>query len=136
VAGLFSGALASVFRDAPYAGIYVASYERLKLAAQRLLDESPRLSSSVPLASINFGAALLGGCTATLTTQPFDVIKTRVQVQPAKYPSFSRAVALIWSEQGLPGYFRGVMPRIVRKSLMTASTWTIYEELLRRVNTP
>jgi solute carrier family 25 protein 38 len=72
---------------------------------------------------------LVAGCFSTLATQPFDLVKTRIQLDPAKYSSLTRAFRLILQEEGVMRFFLGAGVRLSRKTLSSAITWTIYEEL-------
>lgn len=72
-----------------------------------------------------------GACSTTLT-QPFDLIKTRVQLDPAKYPNMFTAIRTVLNEEGLRGLFVGGGIRLMRKTLSSAVTWTIYEELANK----
>jgi hypothetical protein len=38
----------------------------------------------------------------------------------------------MWRLEGPRSWFRGATVRIAKRSLSTASTWTLFEELLRR----
>ena len=56
----------------------------------------PSISSP---ATITFLSGALAGIIATAVTNPFDVIKTRLQLQPEKYGHMARAVRLMVSEE-------------------------------------
>jgi solute carrier family 25 protein 38 len=83
--------------------------------------------------SINLLAGGLGGLSATLITQPFDMIKTRMQLQPQEYTSIWRSLAKVTTEEGLGAYFSGMLPRLVRKPLQSMIAWSVYEEACRRM---
>ncbi|KAJ3354523.1 hypothetical protein GGF32_002469 [Allomyces javanicus] len=126
VRGLFAGFGATAMRDVPYAGVYVALYEQLKALGNRvLLDSSPAKSTG-----LNMGSGVIAGTFATVLTQPFDLIKTRVQVDPHHYPNSWVAIRKIFTAEGLRGFFSGMTPRLVRKPLHAAITWTVYEEVV------
>lgn len=36
-------------------------------------------------------------------------------------------------EHGLPGFFRGAVPRSLRRTMMAAMAWTVYEQLMARM---
>lgn len=126
--GLLQGFQASVLRDAPYAGLYVLFYEGIKEQTGLLLGNS--LPALKPFIYSYSGA--MAGALATLSTHPFDVMKTRMQVQSkdAQYRSLSRTMAGIFKERGLIGFFDGVSIRISRKIFSSAISWTVYETLL------
>lgn len=68
---LFRGFLASSLRDAPYAGLFLVSYEAIKHEAASILPPSYPLAN----AALHSGSAAAAGTIATLATHPFDVIK-------------------------------------------------------------
>jgi solute carrier family 25 protein 38 len=142
VRGLFSGFGATAVRDAPYAGLYVVFYEQAKrnlaavLGGQQTDSMSPQTvdaktspSSSV---SINFTSGALAAGLATAITNPFDAVKTRLQLMPTKYGNMVRAVRLMVTEDGVRSLFGGLGLRMARKALSSALAWTVYEELILR----
>lgn len=129
--GLFSGFGATAARDAPYAGLYVLLYEQLKRRFASISapnGDVPTTSSS----SINFVSGGLAAGLATTITNPFDAVKTRLQLMPGKYGNMLRAVSLMTREDGVRSLFGGLGLRIGRKALSSALAWTVYEELILR----
>ncbi|XP_073671439.1 mitochondrial glycine transporter B isoform X2 [Paramisgurnus dabryanus] len=124
---LYSGLTATLLRDAPFSGIYVMFYSQ----AKKSLPQEISSSSFVPV--VNFSCGVVAGILASLATQPADVIKTHVQVNPQLYPRTSDAVRFVYSEHGLSGFFRGAVPRSMRRTLMAAMAWTVYEQLMARM---
>lgn len=133
--GLFAGFGATAARDAPYAGLYVLIYEQLKrrLAAMAHKDSvgadgTPQ--AGVSSSSINFVSGASAAGLATAITNPFDAVKTRLQLLPAKYGNMVRATRLMIQEDGMRSLFGGLGIRIARKALSSALAWTVYEELI------
>ncbi|XP_063263478.1 mitochondrial glycine transporter isoform X3 [Prinia subflava] len=125
--GMFSGLTATLLRDAPFSGIYLMFYTQTKnLTPQDRLD--PVL---MPL--LNFGCGIFAGVLASLVTQPADVIKTHMQLSPQKYHRTSQAIAFIYKDFGLVGFFRGSVPRVLRRTLMAAMAWTVYEQMMEKM---
>ncbi|KAJ8378520.1 hypothetical protein AAFF_G00239030 [Aldrovandia affinis] len=124
---LFSGLTATLLRDAPFSGIYVMFYSQSK----RSLPQEITSSAYAPL--VNFGCGVLSGVLASLVTQPADVVKTHIQVSPHLYKRTGDAVRFIYTEHGLKGFFRGAVPRSLRRTLMAAMAWTVYEQLMARM---
>ncbi|XP_010871307.1 mitochondrial glycine transporter B-like isoform X1 [Esox lucius] len=120
---LFSGLPATLLRDAPFSGIYVMFYSQTKRSLPQEVSSSPY----APL--VNFGCGVVAGVLASLATQPADVVKTHVQVSPAHWTT-KDAVGFIYREHGLRGFFRGAVPRSLRRTLMAAMAWTVYEQLM------
>ncbi|KAF2145474.1 uncharacterized protein K452DRAFT_243527 [Aplosporella prunicola CBS 121167] len=156
--GFFAGFGATAVRDAPYAGLYVLFYEeskrRLSAFAGQLggkngningntttipdadADPTPTppvvaLSGSTA-AGINFASGVLAACLGTALTNPFDAIKTRLQLLPHRYSNMGQAARLMLREEGFSSLFDGLGIRIARKAVSSALAWTLYEELIRR----
>ncbi|KAI0029669.1 solute carrier family 25 member 38 [Vararia minispora EC-137] len=121
---LTRGLLASSVRDAPYAGLFVLSYEGMKRQTGNAL---PLLPSSI----VHTTSAATAGTLATLATHPFDVIKTKIQVRTEdQYRGFLRTVVAIWKTRGLMGFLDGASLRLSRKILSSAIGWGVYEGVL------
>ena len=149
--GFFSGFGATAIRDAPYAGLYVLFYEQAKkrfslLARTASSNKTPSQSPPPPgptpstkktmkvstSASINFLSGILAAGLATALTNPFDAVKTRIQLRPAEYGNMVHAAKLMVRKDGLGSLFDGLGLRMARKAMSSALAWTLYEELIRR----
>jgi solute carrier family 25, member 38 len=138
IKGFFSGFGATTIRDAPYAGLYVLFYEqskrRLSLLAQRgpiTMRQETDMAGSTS-ASINFVSGVVAAGVATTITNPFDSIKTRIQLKPREYRNTLQAGLKILREDGFKSLFDGLALRMGRKAISSALAWTLYEELIRR----
>ncbi|SLM37605.1 solute carrier family 25 member 38 [Lasallia pustulata] len=141
IKGFFSGFGATATRDAPYAGLYVLFYEQSKrrlsslqevpLLSQRVAPENSGMRNSTS-ASINFVSGVLAAGLATAITNPFDAVKTRLQLMPGKYGNMVKAGKQMVMEDGFRSLFDGLALRMGRKALSSALAWTLYEELIRR----
>ncbi len=85
----FAGVGATAARDAPAAGIYVLIYEKNKL----FFGSVDRLQHS-PV-GITFASAVTAGLISTFLTNPFDMVKTRIQIKTQRYPNIVAATRLI-----------------------------------------
>lgn len=137
VRGFFSGFGATAVRDAPYAGLYVVFYEASKTFLFRWSsngsgaagsDSKPTMSNP----AINAASGVFAGVTATTLTNPFDAVKTRLQLLPQKYGNTLKAAALMLKEDGIKSFFDGLGLRMARKAVSSALAWTVYEELIGR----
>ncbi|PBP27031.1 putative solute carrier family 25 member 38 [Diplocarpon rosae] len=138
--GFFAGFGATAIRDAPYAGLYVLFYEQCKKRLS-LLSQNVPVAGDHPLgqkmkgstsASINFGSGILAAGLATALTNPFDAIKTRIQLQPREYHNIVHAGRKMVAEEGFKSLLDGLGLRMGRKAVSSALAWTLYEELIRR----
>lgn len=130
--GLFSGFGATAVRDAPYAGLYVLLYEQLKRRLASLSTSDSGDSTQRSSSSINFVSGAMAAGLATAITNPFDAVKTRLQLMPGRYGNMLRAGQLMVREDGVRSLFGGLGLRIGRKALSSALAWTVYEELILR----
>lgn len=111
-------------------------------------------SSPFPLHLLCY-QGVLAGVAATSFTQPFDMLKTRMQLKPLVYRNLwssakkviavrlnpilpglvkvciNMVIVVYVQEEGAIGFFDGMAVRLVRKSLNSAVSWTIYEEIIR-----
>lgn len=131
--GFASGALTSAMKDAPFAGIYFVIYIKCK----RFL-ESQAHSNSLLVNSLISG--FTAGVIATSLTNPFDVIRTRLQYgffiteEDDKYKSISDGFRKIYQKDGIAGFFKGLSPRLIRKPASNALTFVVFEILFKILN--
>ncbi|KAF4968216.1 hypothetical protein FZEAL_10425 [Fusarium zealandicum] len=137
--GFFSGFGATALRDAPYAGMYVLFYEMLKsqlgsLAAKPVSSsgDSPTRMQATLASSVNFTSAMLAGGACSVISNPFDAVKTRIQLQPLEYRNIWHAGVKMVTQDGFRCLWDGLALRMSRKAMSSALAWTVYEELIRR----
>lgn len=115
---LFSGALTSIVRDAPYAGIFYMFYRRInKVFSEFGINEK---YSSFPSGSI---AAML----AAFCCQPWDVLRTRIQLSNDVNFGVKEAFNSVWKNDGLLGFWSGIAPRLIKKAIFSGIGWQMYE---------
>ncbi|KAI0751651.1 solute carrier family 25 member 38 [Daedaleopsis nitida] len=138
---IFRGAIASSLRDAPYAGIFVVFYEHIKSSLSSAAFSAPNSAAiAVPFSlstAVNSVSAASAGALATLATQPFDVLKTKMQVRSeTKYRGVVSTVRAIWKQRGIAGFFDGATLRASRKIFSSAIGWAVYEGVLIAIRSP
>ncbi|KAJ6259521.1 Mitoferrin [Drechslerella dactyloides] len=135
--GFFAGFGATAVRDGPYAGVYVSFYEASKGVFQRLYagtDPESLTERGAPESAtlVNLSSGLTAGVLATAVTNPFDALKTRIQLFPETYSNMWVAGRKVIGEEGFRALFDGLGLRMARKALSSAVMWTAYEEGMRR----
>ncbi|KAJ1913192.1 hypothetical protein H4219_005312 [Mycoemilia scoparia] len=128
IKGFFSGAVPTAIRDAPYAGIYLFLYERIKTFER---DTMSKRNIIIPEALVTLSSGMVSGITASYITQPFDMVKTRIQIQPNLYSGMFNSFVRIFKEEGIQGFFRGISLRVLRKGIQAGISFTLYEWVLR-----
>jgi solute carrier family 25 protein 38 len=133
VRGLYRGMVPTLIRDVPFSGLYVLIYTRLR-------DSWSRQFAHLPAYSVHFSSGVVAGVLATSIVHPADVVKTRMQLSilvngrdaaasVQNSLTMRQTVAKIYRHEGLRGFAKGIIPRVVKRTLSTAVTWTIYEQL-------
>ncbi|XP_060758208.1 probable mitochondrial glutathione transporter SLC25A39 isoform X3 [Neoarius graeffei] len=87
--------------------------------------------------TISFASGAISGAIAAITTLPFDVVKTRRQIElgemeilgaPSKKPSSTWLIMKsIWTETGYRGLFAGFLPRVIKVAPACAIMISTYE---------
>lgn len=142
VGGLYAGYLSTLARDVPFAGFQIMLYEGMRAATVY-----GRRNWSVPstagqkhefssLEELIMGGTA-GGLSAFLTT-PMDVLKTRLQIQGShiRYKGWFDAWHQIWRHEGVKGFFRGALPRVLWFVPASAVSFMAVEWLRKEFNTP
>lgn len=120
--GLTRGLGPTLARDVPFSGLYLAFYECLKAKVPTwLVASSPE--------SAHMMAGVGAGLLASLVTQPADCVKTRMQLRPDSKLLFT--LSSLYREGGMSSFTCGLAPRMLRRTMMAALAWTVYERSLR-----
>lgn len=126
---LWRGTAPTLYRDVPFSALYwvVAEVvrERLKL----------RWGAKRDALSVNLTAGFMAGACAAVTTHPFDVIKTRAQVEESpvlairgqRSPGTLSALRSLLANEGWAGLWGGVGPRVLKVGPSCAIVLGSYE---------
>jgi len=125
IKGLTSGILPTLFRDAPFSGLYLMIYQNLKTGSASM---APMIGDS----SQHFMCGISAGCLASMITHPADVIKTKMQLSSSKTTIWKTTVG-IYQHSNLSGFMAGLAPRMLRRSLMASLAWTVYEKAMKNI---
>lgn len=107
---LFRGLKPTLLRDVPFSAIYWSGFELLH-------DRSPDLDAFQSFWSSLFAGSVSGAFAAAITT-PFDVVKTRAQIQmhsnaTVEQGTFSTMRSIV-AKEGVCSLFVGVVPRVAK----------------------
>merc|ERR1719500_766858 len=106
--------------------LYLNRGKQCTLSAANRLHEMTSDPNTRSLAL--FLSGLVAGAAATVVVQPADVIKTELQLRQGRMTQVEVA-KIILRERGVRGFMVGLVPRVVRKSLMSAMSWAVYERV-------
>lgn len=125
VRGLTLGLGPTLVRDVPFSGLYLMFYEHLK----NITPQDVKMNHS---SYVHFACGITAGFLASLVTQPADVIKTKLQLSPDT-KSVVTVIGQVYRQQGLMGFTSGLVPRSLRRTLMAALAWTVYEKMIKSI---
>lgn len=125
VRGLTSGILPTLFRDAPFSGLYLMLYNNLKTGFAALAPYTGDTNH-------HFLCGLTAGCLASILTHPADVLKTHMQLNPIK-KTITEASLAVFQSSGMKGFMTGLAPRMLRRSLMASLAWSVYEKAMKNI---
>jgi solute carrier family 25 carnitine/acylcarnitine transporter 20/29 len=131
--GLFRGWTAVALRDAPTFCIYFASYEATRRALMPMAAPVEPGGASAPASPswVMLVGGAVAGASSWLLATPADVIKSVIQGSPINTPRAQLRIGLvarnIYAAEGAAGFFRGVVPSVVRSLPVNAVTFCGYE---------
>lgn len=107
-AGLYQGVVSTILKQSSNQGLRFMFFNEYKRIATD--DGKTKLS---PVGSLLGG--MMAGTFSTLGNNPFDVVKTRMQGNDAKkYSSTVDCFRQIMKNEGVSGFYRGIVPRMGR----------------------
>ena len=119
--GLFSGLGSTLLRDAPFSGLNLVMYTQTRAMMSAAAEAQGR--EMTPLDTLVAGA--IAGF-ATFATHPPDVLRTRAQLRVPRPSGGS------W-RRGMRALWVGSTPRIARRTLQQALTWSLYEYVAKNL---
>ncbi|KXH44940.1 mitochondrial carrier protein [Colletotrichum nymphaeae SA-01] len=128
IRGLWSGLTPVLCKQGTNSAVRFTTFAMLQ---ERVAARWPQLEGGV-------GSTLvLGGVSGVFTvyaSMPFDNIKTRmqsVQSAEARYTGMVDCAARILKRDGVFAFWRGTSPRLVRLTLSSGITFTVYDQVVR-----
>jgi len=121
----WTGLVPTLWRDVPFSAIYWTLYE---YSRKRYFSQQSNFWE-------HFFAGALSGSIAALLTNPFDVIKTRSQMDifNTQNVSFLKSTKDIYKEEGFGSFFKGFLPRAARVAPACAVMISCYEVVKKRL---
>jgi solute carrier family 25 thiamine pyrophosphate transporter 19 len=143
--GFYAGMSAALLSIAPYMGLNFGLYELFKFQLSHNFNSS---TSSLASLSPSFFISLISGGVAggisKILIYPLDTIKKRLQSDLlintvshslseieshniAKYHSFGNCLNKIWLEEGVKGYYKGLVPTLLKSIFSTSIAFGTFE---------
>ena len=137
--GLYAGFRATVVLDSSYACVQFFFLEQLRGLALRTAPTptgGSRPSSPTQLGTgANAAIGFLTGVCAAIVTEPLDVVRTRLMTQGKnphfQYEGLAHGLQTAVRREGLYSLWKGLLPRLLTKSLGSVIWYTTYMEARR-----
>lgn len=119
------------------AEIMYVLYGATQFTTYRVVSNSVKsVYPTIPDPTLSFVSGAASGLMATTITYPFDLLRTRFAVQGAAgsdriYRSLPYAISHIYKNEGLTGYFRGLIPALISVVPYMGLMFTSYNQARR-----
>ena len=137
--GLYAGFRATVVLDSSYACVQFFFLEQLRGLALRAAPTPPsgsRPTSPTQLGTgVNAAIGFFTGVFAAIVTEPLDVVRTRLMTQGTnpnfQYKGLVHGLQTAVRREGLYSLWKGLLPRLLTKSMGSVIWYTTYMEARR-----
>lgn len=104
----------------------------MSLPTTATTTQTPPLSTQPPSIVSNYAhtlAGTLGGCISTFLLYPLELLKVRLQVHDSSPLPIRTYVARVVTQEGFPGWYRGIGPAVVGSAISWGGYFPLYETL-------
>lgn len=125
IKGFYQGLCSTLLREMPGMALYFGVYESLMQSQINKYGTK----ADIPLIYPCIFGAISGSCFWTIS-YPFDVVKSRIQaddISNRKYKSIASTISIIYQNSGINGFFKGIVPCLVRAPLGNSLTFLTFE---------
>jgi len=125
--GVYQGLAPTMCRNVPAVACYFGAYEYCRRALLEPGQKLEQLSSGKLLA-----AGSVGGLAYWAFTFPIDVVKSAIQADALvktdrRFSGIVDATKQLWKEGGIPRFFKGVTPCVLRAAPANATCFFLYQ---------
>lgn len=124
--GLYRGIVPALFGVSHGALQFMAYEEMKKWRAKRFDGTVPDKLATWEYIVMSASSKVF----ATTLTYPYQVIKSRLQMSGSKFNGVVDCVAQTYQKEGFRGYYKGMVPNIVRVLPGTCVTFVVYESMM------
>lgn len=136
ITGVFRGFSPTLIREGHGMGIYFLTYDYIvqQTMKKQHLEHRSQLSPTVPLL-----AGATAGLVLWLAVYPIDVIKSYMQTDALlpserRFRGMSDAVRHVYATSGVGGFFRGIVPTLIRAPFANGATFLAFELALHELS--
>ncbi|KAJ8005443.1 hypothetical protein DPEC_G00146700 [Dallia pectoralis] len=125
--GLYKGFVPGLFGTS-HGALQFMAYEELKRGYNKY-NKMPSEAKLNPLEYITMAA--LSKLFAVATTYPYQVVRARLQDQYNEYNGVLDVVRRTWRNEGAGGFYKGMVPNLIRVTPACCITFVVYENVSR-----
>ncbi|KAL3021235.1 hypothetical protein AAZX31_05G186100 [Glycine max] len=129
----YRGLVPSLLGMIPYAGIDLTAYDTLKDLSKRYI-----LYDSDPGPLVQLGCGTVSGALGATCVYPLQVIRTRLQAQPANSTSAYKGMSdVFWKtlkDEGFRGFYKGLIPNLLKVVPAASITYMVYESMKKSLD--
>ncbi|KAF6201058.1 hypothetical protein GE061_005505 [Apolygus lucorum] len=129
IRGLYTGFIPMFCRDGPGFALYILAYEHILC----MMEGSLPVGGHHKFRSEIFSGGLAGAISWSVA-MPFDVVKSRIQMDDQNQPKYSGMADCFrksFQKDGLPIFFKGFAVAVVRSFPVNAVTFVVYQYSMR-----
>lgn len=127
IPGLYRGYVPGIFGTS-HGALQFMAYEELK----RDYNKYKKMPSEAKLNALEYiTMAALSKIFAVATTYPYQVVRARLQDQHNKYNGVLDVVRRTWRNEGAVGFYKGMVPNLIRVTPACCITFLVYENVSR-----
>uniref|UniRef100_A0A0N8ECP2 Solute carrier family 25 member 32 n=1 Tax=Daphnia magna TaxID=35525 RepID=A0A0N8ECP2_9CRUS len=125
IRGLYKGFVPGIF-GVSHGALQFMAYEEMKNSynSYRNLPIDTKLATSEYLSF-----AALSKLFAATATYPYQVVRARLQDQYRDYKGVMDVISQTWRREGVRGFYKGLLPNLLRVTPATALTFVVYENV-------
>ncbi|XP_046872293.1 mitochondrial folate transporter/carrier-like [Hypomesus transpacificus] len=127
IPGLYRGFVPGLFGTS-HGALQFMAYEELK----RDYNKYRNMASEAKLNPLEYiTMAALSKIFAVATTYPYQVVRARLQDQHNQYQGVLDVVRRTWRNEGATGFYKGIVPNLIRVTPACCITFVVYENVSR-----
>lgn len=135
---LYRGLWPSILGVVPYVGVDFAAYETLR-------QYSPKQADGTVSGIVTLVNGAIAGTLAQTISYPLDLVRRRLQVQgfasdisagDKHYKGVTDAFIRIFREEGIPGFYRGLVPNFIKVVPAISVSFYVYETMKKFLKIP
>lgn len=124
IRGFYRGYVPNLIGIIPYAGVDLAVYETLKRSYLKSKHKLPENETRIHILLIC--GAISSSC-GQLLSYPLALVRTRLQAM-TKFVPMRTLFRQIYNEQGLTGFYRGIVPNFMKVAPAVSISYVVYEK--------